>query len=689
MEAVDLARQPFAAEDGFEGLLAQEFDGAGGALEEAVVSGDLQEAGDEAGGGGIGGGEGRDFAGGEPFDLLEEFVDAGAELAGLGAFGAEKPAALALAGGVFLRGDVRFHGGRGGGVGQGREGERRGGRGGRVGGFAVGAFLLPPIGIAELPDGVFRIGGRIGSEGVLEDGIETEGGGRGSGFDGDEVEGALGAGHGDVEEAEFLERLALAVFGELRGEDGFGTDDFRLGGGQDPVDGRIWVGDILLVDQQRALAFGGDAVYAQGGQDDEVVFEALGLVHGEDLDVGAALLRRDLLGLDEGDEPQRGAVRLAIEFGGNGRERAQAALFEGRGGKIEFGGEAGGEAGIALFADEAAPAGEVGGRERDFCRERRHREMAAGEGVAGMLDEFGERQDGGDQGVVEQQGIAGPDRADAFFRQGVDQGEALVVAAREEGDGKAVEIGDGLVQFFDEIGRAGEGRGAFLVLLAFGQDVEGDVAGKGFVLFGWFMRLPFGGPLRGDCGPIGLELLGAGQRHGGQLPEDAVDGVEDDGAGAPGLDQRRGDFDGDVAGAVVLGEDAAENARIAAAPFIDRLLGVANVEQGAVAVGVLDDLVDEILDDGPLDEGGVLEFVEEPMEEAGVEAAVEPGAEMGGGRAGGGGEELGDVVEGKLAGADDVVAVLAAIGGEQSVESLGADDLAGEGRVADKGEDGR
>ena len=214
------------------------------------------------------------------------------------------------------------------------------------------------------------------------------------------------------------------------------------------------------------------------------------------------------------------------------------------------------------------------------------------------------------------------------------------------------------------------------------------MAQKGFVLVGGFMRFPFGGPLRGDFGPVVFELLGAGEGHGGQFPEDAVDGIEDDGAGTPGVDQRRGNLDGDVAGAVVLAEDAAEDSRVTAAPLVDGLLGVADVEQGAVAVGVLDDLVDEILDDGPLDEGGVLEFIEEPMEEAGVESAVELGAEVSGGQAGGGGEELGDVVERKLAGADDVVAVFAAIGGEQAIESLGADDLAGEGRVPDEGEDG-
>ena len=95
--------------------------------------------------------------------------------------------------------------------------------------------------------------------------------------------------------------------------------------------------------------------------------------------------------------------------------------------------------------------------------------VAVGDAPAGgFLDELGEGKDGGDQGVVEQEGIAGPDRADAFFRESVDQGEALVVAAREEGDGKAVEMGNGLLEFLDEVGRAGNGRGAVFILLEFG-----------------------------------------------------------------------------------------------------------------------------------------------------------------------------------------------------------------------------
>ena len=442
------------------------------------------------------------------------------------------------------------------------------------------------------------------------------------------------------------------------------------------------------MDEKRRLALGGDALVAEGGEDDEVVFEALGLVHGEDLDVGSGFLGGNVLGLHEGNELEGGGVGLAVEIRGDGNQGAEAALLERRLGEIELGGEVGGEAGIALFADESGPGGQVGGSERHLPGQGRHLDVAAGQGIAGMLDELGQREDGWEERVVEERGVAGPDGADALLRQGIEQGESLVVAARENGDRAPVEIGNALLEFCHEVGGAGNGSGAFCVFLGARQNVEGDVAGEWLVLVGGLVGHPFRGPAGGDFPPIGGQFL-VGEGHVGQFSEDGVDGVENDGAGAPGFDQRRGHLDGGrFPGAVVLGEDAAEDARVAAAPLVDGLLGVADVEQRAVAVGILDDFVEEVFDDRPLDEGRVLEFIEEPMEEAGVEAAIDQGAETGRNRAGGGSEQLGDVVERQLSGAGDVAAMFAAVGGEEAIKSPRADDLPGEGRVADVGERG-
>ena len=527
-----------------------------------------------------------------------------------------------------------------------------------------------------------------GREGILQDVVEAErlrvfGGG-----DGDQMERALGAGHGDVEQAQFFEGFALAVGGQLRGERRFGIDDVRFGRGQDPVHGRIGFAALPLADEERRLAHGGDALVAEGGENDDVELEPFGLVHGEDLDVGAGFLGGDFLGLHVGNELEGVAVGLAVEFGGDGDERAQAALFQGRPGQIQRGGKPRDESGVALFADQAGLGGERGRRERDPARQRRHFDMAPGEFVAGMFRELGVGENGRDERVVEQRGIAGPDGADAAFRQGVEQGQAVGVAAREERDGTPVEIGDVLPEFGDEVGGAGDGRRAFFVRFQPRQHVERDVAGQAFVFRGGGVGLPFGGPAGGDGLPIGREVFVAGQRQGGQVAKHIVYGFEDVWAGTPGADQRFGLLDGDVARPVVLGEDAPEQARVAAAPLVDGLLDVADVEQRAVAVGILDDLVEEVFDDGPLDEGGVLEFVEQPVQIAGVETAFQQGAPAGGDRPGGGREQLGNVVEGELAGAGDVRAVLAAVGGEEAMEPLRADDLPGEGRVADIGERG-
>ena len=80
------------------------------------------------------------------------------------------------------------------------------------------------------------------------------------------------------------------------------------------------------------------------------------------------------------------------------------------------------KASVALFTDEAALGGERRGRQRDGtgCK-RRHLDVAAGEGVAGVLDELGQGQDGRDQGVVEQRRVAGPDSTNVFFSERIQQ----------------------------------------------------------------------------------------------------------------------------------------------------------------------------------------------------------------------------------------------------------------------------
>ena len=60
--------------------------------------------------------------------------------------------------------------------------------------------------------------------------------------------------------------------------------------------------------------------------------------------------------------------------------------------------------------------------------------------------------------------------------------------------------------------------------------------------------------------------------------------------------------------------------RFAAAPTIDRLLRVADVEEGALAAGVHNDLFDEGAKHGPLGAAGVLKLVEQPVVEALVDA---------------------------------------------------------------------
>lgn len=156
-------------------------------------------------------------------------------------------------------------GGGGGRGGQGGGLQRRGGRGGR-GGFSGGSGLAPPVGVAGFPDGLFGVGRRAGGEGVLQDVIEAEGSGFFGGGGGDQVKGTAGAGHGDIQQAEFSEGLGAAVGGVLRGQRRFGFDDVCFGRGENPVHGGDGIATVLFADEQGGLAPGQNAVASKRGQ---------------------------------------------------------------------------------------------------------------------------------------------------------------------------------------------------------------------------------------------------------------------------------------------------------------------------------------------------------------------------------------------------------------------------------------
>ena len=98
----------------------------------------------------------------------------------------------------------------------------------------------------------------------------------------DDVEGAAGAGHADVGEAEIPEVALLGVvFGEGR-ELGVGLHAVALERFEDPVDAAV------------AFAVGGDASFGGagvgfGGEDDGVVFESFGTVNGFNDNIAAGL----------------------------------------------------------------------------------------------------------------------------------------------------------------------------------------------------------------------------------------------------------------------------------------------------------------------------------------------------------------------------------------------------------------
>ena len=136
-------------------------------------------------------------------------MHARAEIAGFRAFGSEC-AAIRATGAVFLRGHARVQRLFGGRARQVAEAQRRARCDRR---FFAGDIPFPPIDRTFFPDGLFGIGGGVGRESVLQDVVEAEGFRVFSGSDGDQMERALGAGHGDVEQAQFFEGFALAMGG--------------------------------------------------------------------------------------------------------------------------------------------------------------------------------------------------------------------------------------------------------------------------------------------------------------------------------------------------------------------------------------------------------------------------------------------------------------------------------------------
>ena len=74
---------------------------------------------------------------------------------------------------------------------------------------------------------------------------------------------------------------------------------------------------------------------------------------------------------------------------------------------------------------------------------------------------------------------------------------------------------------------------------------------------------------------------------------------------------------------VVAGLDFPEETCVAAAPSVDGLLSVADIEKGAGARGILNNFVGERIEDAPLGAAGVLEFIEQPVVVASIEPVIE------------------------------------------------------------------
>jgi hypothetical protein len=79
---------------------------------------------------------------------------------------------------------------------------------------------------------------------------------------------------------------------------------------------------------------------------------------------------------------------------------------------------------------------------------------------------------------------------------------------------------------------------------------------------------------------------------------------------------------------VVTGENVVKQPRVTAAPGVDGLLHIPHLKERALVTGVLHGLVDEVLNDGPLDVVRVLKLVEQPVVVARVEAVVDAQARL-------------------------------------------------------------
>ncbi len=129
-------------------------------------------------------------------------------------------------------------------------------------------------------------------------------------------------------------------------------------------------------------------------------------------------------------------------------------------------------------------------------------------------------------------------------------------------------------------------------------------------------------------------MLDAGDPLAGGAGEDLVDELQDRAGGAEGIEQVAALQLGAEIGehALVVVALGAELGRVGALEAVDRLLLVADDEDGALDVagaGAGEELVGQRLDHPPLRGAGVLGFVDQDV----VEAAIEP-PEHPGGRAG-------------------------------------------------------
>ncbi|MEI7990866.1 MAG: hypothetical protein WCH93_00385, partial [Actinomycetota bacterium] len=106
------------------------------------------------------------------------------------------------------------------------------------------------------------------------------------------------------------------------------------------------------------------------------------------------------------------------------------------------------------------------------------------------------------------------------------------------------------------------------------------------------------------------------------ISEDGVDGIQDFLSRAVGFAEgvRR---DPRFACGIVVITDFKKQLRIAAAPRVDRLLGIPDIEERAGSSGILDDLINKRGEDVPLRAAGILKLVEHPVVVPGVEPVAD------------------------------------------------------------------